>query len=95
MGQRDVQHADVEQAEPAQPGWIEFADRSGSYVGTDRGGRSWRISATSTGWRLDFRDPGDEAPTYAGTHASLWAAQREANWVHQPGRRAIPRQRQR
>ncbi|CAN5666766.1 hypothetical protein BH10ACT10_BH10ACT10_21780 [soil metagenome] len=95
MGQSNAQRTDREQAQTPTSAWIEFAARGGSYVGTGRGGRAWRISATSTGWRLDFRDPGDESPTYAGTHASLWAAQREANWVHQPGRRAIPRQRQR
>ncbi len=93
MGQSDVQRA--EQEAPGGAAWIEFSDRGGNYVGTGHGGRAWRISATSTGWRLDFRDPGDESSTYAGTHPSLWAAQREANWVHQPGRRAVPRQRQR
>lgn len=61
---------------------VEFVCRGGIYLGTGANHRHWRITATYTGWRLEFRDPGDVKPTYAGTHVSLDAAQREANWVH-------------
>ena len=42
------------------------------------GGREWFITPTSTGWRLEFTDPGDERPTYAGTFATIRAAKQEA-----------------
>ncbi len=57
---------------------IKFDDYQGTYAGTGRGNRVWRITRTVTGWRLKFRDPGDPEWTYAGTHATLFAAQREA-----------------
>ena len=50
---------------------IEFVHRSGSYIGTGRGSRAWRITHKSSGWCLEFRDPGDAESTYAGTHASI------------------------
>ena len=61
---------------------IEFVDRAGACTGTGPGERAWRITHTYTGWRLEFLDPGDVRATYAGTHASLDAAQREANCVY-------------
>jgi hypothetical protein len=60
---------------------IEFVHRNGTYTGVGPGEREWSISSSLTGWRLEFRDPGDEVATYAGTHGSLAAAQREANWL--------------
>ena len=68
------------QGEPAEPSdLIEFTHRAGVYTGVGSNDRLWHITPSLTGWRLDFRDPGDERPTYAGTHASLDAAQREAS----------------
>lgn len=57
---------------------IEFVERHGAYTGTGKGGRQWRITRAVTGWRMEFRDDGDTAPTNAGVHASLEAAQAEA-----------------
>jgi hypothetical protein len=58
---------------------IEFHEQQGTYSGVGTHGRTWCISRTSTGWRLEFRDPGDLAATYAGTHVSVAAAQNEAS----------------
>ena len=58
---------------------IEFHERDGVHTGTSESGRRWRITRTLTGWRLEFIDPGDAAPTNAGVHASVSAAQVEAN----------------
>jgi hypothetical protein len=58
---------------------IEFDEQQGTYAGVGTHGRQWCISRTSTGWRLEFRDPGDIVATYAGTHATVAAAQLEAN----------------
>lgn len=55
-----------------------FHQHEGSYYGKGKGGRNWRITETLTGWRLEFRDPGDSAATYAGTHATVALAEREA-----------------
>jgi hypothetical protein len=57
---------------------IEFVDHDGTYTGTSREGRRWRISRVFTGWRLEFRDEGDMTATYAGVHRSVKAAQTEA-----------------
>ena len=57
---------------------IEFSFHEGTYTGVGRDGRRWRITRAVVGWRLEFRDPGDRASTYAGTHASVFAAQTEA-----------------
>ena len=57
---------------------IEFVEDEGTYTGTSRGGRCWRISRVFTGWRLEFRDEGDVTATYAGVHGSVEAAQVEA-----------------
>jgi hypothetical protein len=57
---------------------IDFTNYDGSYSGAGPGQRMWRILPTLTGWRLEFRDPGDRAATYAGTFGTLHAAQREA-----------------
>lgn len=58
---------------------IEFVEDGGAYVGIAQGGRAWRITRSFTGWRMEFRDNGDTVATYAGVHASLQAAQAEAN----------------
>lgn len=58
---------------------VEFRDHDGAHIGVDRSGRSWRITRTLTGWRLEFRDLGDVHATYAGNHASLAAAKTEAD----------------
>lgn len=57
---------------------VVFSNHEGVYSGLGVNGRRWRITPTLTGWRLEFRDPGDEDPTYAGTHATVAQAQREA-----------------
>jgi hypothetical protein len=57
---------------------IEFVERDGMFTGSGPGGRRWRISPVFTGWRLEFRDEGDTAATYAGIHGSVAAAQAEA-----------------
>ena len=61
---------------PTEP--LVFRDDGGTYSCTDSGDRRWRISEVYTGWRLEFRDPGDMTATFAGTHRSLGAAQAEA-----------------
>jgi hypothetical protein len=58
---------------------IQFVEDHGTYRGTSRGGRCWRISRVFTGWRLEFRDEGDMTATYAGVHRSVEAAQAEAS----------------
>jgi hypothetical protein len=59
---------------------IQFVGRSATgYTGTDRRMRRWQITPCRAGWRLEFRDPGDTEATYAGTHPSRAAAEREAN----------------
>ncbi len=61
---------------------IEFVCRGGVYAGSGQRKREWRIKSVVTGWRLELRDPGDVASTYAGTYGSLDAAAREASSVH-------------
>ena len=57
---------------------VVFREYDGVMVGIGERGRRWRVFETMTGWRLEFRDVGDEAATYAGTHRSLEAAMEEA-----------------
>lgn len=57
---------------------LVFQDDGGIYSCTDAHDRRWRITEVYTGWRLEFRDPGDMTATFAGTHRSLGAAQAEA-----------------
>lgn len=57
---------------------LDFTDDHGTYSGVDEHGRQWCITRTVTGWRLEFRDPGDLTATYAGTHPSLERARVEA-----------------
>ena len=58
---------------------LQFTNYQGIYSATDTNHRLWRISPTRSGWRLEFRDDGDTDWTYAGTHATLRGAQREAS----------------
>lgn len=58
---------------------VQFTDTHGSYSGDGLHGREWHITRALTGWRLEFRDPGDTEPTYAGTHPTLALAQVEAS----------------
>lgn len=57
---------------------VEFHENDGIHTGDALRGRRWRITKSRTGWRLEFQDDGDVAPTYAGNHASLEAAKMEA-----------------
>ncbi|MGN6129268.1 MAG: hypothetical protein ACTHOK_02915 [Nocardioidaceae bacterium] len=69
---------------------IDFRENAGLYVGSDSSdssGRRWRITRTVTGWRLEFIDPGDAGPTNAGLHATVAAAQAEANRAMRKNRR--------
>lgn len=57
---------------------VVFTDVRGTMCGTGHAGRRWQVLPVRTGWRLEFRDPGDEAVVYAGTYATAAAAQRAA-----------------
>lgn len=57
---------------------IHFRDEDDGLAGHDEHGRYWRILEERTGWRLSFRDPGDDTATNAGVFGSLAAAQAEA-----------------
>lgn len=71
----------AEQAVPRQVGRnvIVFGGGPSAYHGVGLRGREWSISPSLTGWLLQFRDPGDNAWTYAGTHATLQHARVEAS----------------
>jgi hypothetical protein len=58
---------------------IDFHESADEFRGTGISGREWRITPAFTGWRLEFTDPGDAAPTFAGVHVSVTAAKAEAN----------------
>ncbi len=75
---------------PGEAPGIDFVHRDEVYTGVGVNGRLWHIHVVRSGWHLEFRDPGDARSTYAGTHASLLAAQGEASRA--PWR---PRQRRR
>jgi hypothetical protein len=65
---------------PPQTGTgVAFEDDGSGYRGTGLNGRCWRIQRAVTGWRLEFRDPGDDEPTYAGMFGSAERAMQEAN----------------
>ncbi len=65
---------------PAQ--MIEFTFHKGTYTGTGQAGRQWRITRAVVGWHMEFNDPGDVSATYAGTYATIFAAQTEAGQDH-------------
>ena len=58
---------------------IRFSNNYGTYSGLDAHGRRWLINPSTTGWRLEFMDPGDQSPTYASTHATMRDAERHAS----------------
>jgi hypothetical protein len=58
---------------------IRFVNYHETYSGKSGGGRRWVITPTLAGWCLEFRDPGDVRATYARTHPTVRAAQREAS----------------
>jgi hypothetical protein len=58
---------------------IDFQETRGVFRGTGSFGREWRITRALTGWRLEFTDPGDTLPTFAGVHVTVSAAQAEAS----------------
>jgi hypothetical protein len=58
---------------------VDFREDDGVYTGAGNLGRRWRITHAFTGWRLEFIDPGDTTYTNAGLHATVSAAQSEAN----------------
>lgn len=58
---------------------VDFLEDDGVYTSAGNLGRRWRITRAFTGWRLEFIDPGDTAMTNAGVHATVAAAQAEAN----------------
>lgn len=59
---------------------LAFVSSDEGYVANGYDGRRWRIRPVMTGWRLEFADPGDEQPTYAGTHGTLQRAIEVATW---------------
>jgi hypothetical protein len=59
-------------------GVVFFTEVRGTLSGTGHAGRRWQVLPVRTGWRLEFRDPGDGIATYAGTYATPAAAQRAA-----------------
>jgi len=62
----------------AQVARVVFTEVRGTLSGTGHTGRRWQVLPVRTGWRLEFRDPGDGIATYAGTYATPAAAQRAA-----------------
>ena len=69
----------VEYELPQRRQMVLFTDfRETQPTTSTAGGRQWFLTPTSTGWRLEFTDPGDEHPTYAGTFATIRAAKKEA-----------------
>ena len=69
----------TEQELPQRRQLLLFADfRETHPRTTTEGGREWFITPSSTGWRLEFTDPGDERATYAGTFSTIRAAKEEA-----------------
>ncbi len=69
---------------------IEFQD-DGGVSGQGRQGRRWHIMEERSGWRLSFRDPGDDRATNAGIFGTLAAAQQEADGAG--ARLSVPRRR--
>jgi hypothetical protein len=57
---------------------VVFTEVRGTLCGTGHAGRRWQVLPVRTGWRLEFRDPGDGIAIYAGTYATPAAAQRAA-----------------
>jgi hypothetical protein len=53
---------------------VVFQEYNGTLIGIGERGRRWRVAHSSTGWRLEYRDPGELTATYVGTHPSREAA---------------------
>ncbi len=64
---------------------LAFAFEAGTYTGVGPDQRSWRISPTLSGWRLEYRDSEDPTWSYSGTHLSLRAAQLAAEQISATG----------
>ena len=47
---------------------IQFVALSGAHWGAGADLRSWHVSGTSAGWRLEFFDVEDEEPVVVGTY---------------------------
>ena len=62
----------------AEGAGVVFTEVCGTLCGTGHAGRRWQVVQVITGWRLEFRDPGDGTATHAGTYATAAAAQRSA-----------------
>ena len=60
---------------------LTFAFEAGTYTGMGPDQRSWRISPSLSGWRLEYRDADDSTWSYSGTHLSLRAAQLAAEEI--------------
>jgi hypothetical protein len=58
--------------------YVEFTLSHGVHSGTAEGGRAWSIHEEITGWRMEFRDPGDRKPTNAGLFRTPKDAMTEA-----------------
>jgi hypothetical protein len=58
---------------------IEFVEDGSGFRGTGANGRCWRLIRAVAGWRLEFRDPGDDVPTYAGMFGTKERAMGEAS----------------
>jgi hypothetical protein len=57
---------------------LDFLRDAGVYTASSESGREWHITEERTGWRLEFRDPGDLVATNAGVHRTVEAAMSEA-----------------
>jgi hypothetical protein len=57
---------------------IQFVALSGAHWGAGADLRSWHVSGTSAGWRLEFFDVEDEEPVPVGTYATVEEAKSQA-----------------
>jgi len=62
----------------AEVAGVVFTEVRGTLSGIGHAGRRWQVVPVVTGWRLEFRDPGDATATNAGIYATATAAQRAA-----------------
>ena len=58
---------------------LDFQQDGRGYTACSESGREWHIAEERTGWRLEFRDPGDRTATNAGVHRTVEAAMAEAS----------------
>lgn len=64
---------------PEPDAQISFVADGNGFRGAGVTGRCWCITRAVTGWRLEFRDPGDDEPTYAGMFGTAEGAMQEAS----------------